>query len=73
MTTVLPDDSVPRLETLLSEVAALLSEFADVFAPPSGYPPPRDCDHAIPLLSGATPFSTWPYRYPPAVKDGIEQ
>lgn len=73
VTSVLPDTMVPRQEHLSPEVAALLSEFADVFAPPTGYPPERDCDHAIPLLPGVAPFSIRPYRYPPAVKDEIER
>ena len=44
-----------------------------MFAPPSGYPPARDCDHAIPLLPGASPFLVRPYRYPLDVKDEIER
>ncbi|XP_066365004.1 uncharacterized protein [Miscanthus floridulus] len=73
ITTVLSDDTVARQEPLPPEVAGLLLEFQSVFAPPTGYPPERDCDHAIPLLPGATPFSVHPYRYPPAIKDEIER
>ena len=72
VSTVLSDDSIVGQEAVPPEVSALLAEFQSVFAPPSGYPPARDCDHAIPLLPGASPFSVRPYRYPPAIKDEIE-
>lgn len=61
VTAMVPDAPVARQEQLPPEVATLLSEFDAVFAPPSSYPPERDCDHAIPLLPGATPFSICPY------------
>lgn len=51
----------------------LLLEFAAVFDKPSGLPPPRALDHDIPLISGASPVSVRPYRYPPAIKDEIER
>lgn len=35
-------------------------------------PPQHDCDHAIPLIEGATPVNVQPYRCPPALKDEIE-
>ena len=70
---VCSDDLVAGQGAVPPEVLALLAEFQSVFAPPSGYPPARDCDHSIPLLPGASPFSIRPYRYPPAVKDEIEQ
>lgn len=54
-------------------IAQLLSEFPSVTAPPSQLPPKRDCDHSIPLIEGARPVSVRPYRYPPALKDEIEQ
>lgn len=53
---ILPDDTVDRQGPLLLEVSTLLTEFQSVFAPPTGYPPTRDCDHAIPLLPGAGPY-----------------
>ena len=55
------------------KLAALLSEFKDVFDPPQGYPPACHCDHEIPLVAGATPVQVRPYRYPPAVKTEIER
>lgn len=47
---ILPDDTVVCQDPLPSEVSSLLIEFQSVFAPPTGYPPARDCDHTIPLL-----------------------
>ena len=55
------------------ELAALLSEFKDVFDPPQGYPPARHCDHEIPPVAGATPVQVRPCRYPLAVKTEIER
>lgn len=82
----LPIGSVLRIATVLAEeaatthsephaskIAALLSEFQSVFAPPTGYPPTRPCDHAIPLVLGASPVNVTPYRYSPTVKDEIER
>ena len=37
----------------LPPVQALLDEFSDVFASPTGLPPRCPCDHQIPLLPGA--------------------
>lgn len=42
------------------EMATLLSEFESVFAPPTGYPVARHCDHAIPLIPGASPVIVRP-------------
>lgn len=53
-------------------ISQLLTEFATLFEPVSGLPPVRHCDHQIPLLPGAQPFSVRSYRYPPALKDEIE-
>ena len=54
-------------------VSELLQEFESVFAPPTGYPPARPFDHAIPLIPGASPVQVRLYRYLPAVKDEIER
>jgi hypothetical protein len=59
-----------QLPDLLS---TLLTEFAMLFDPPTGLPPSRHCNHAIPLISGASPVKVRPYRYPPAIKDEIER
>ena len=55
------------------ELAALLSEFKDVFDPPQGYPLARHCDHEIPLVASVALVQVRPYRYPPAVKTEIER
>jgi hypothetical protein len=54
---VLISDSQIQELPLPPELSLLLDEFAAVFASPSGLPPARDCDHAIPLIEGATPVS----------------
>jgi hypothetical protein len=56
-----------------SEIAPLLSEFEAVFALVVGMPPPRACDHSIPLVAGAKSVFITPYRYPPALEDEIEK
>jgi hypothetical protein len=60
-------------EAVHPAVSAILSQFHQVFAQPSSLPPVRACDHAIPLVPGATPVNIRPYRYSPSLKDEIEQ
>ncbi|CAN6328732.1 unnamed protein product [Urochloa humidicola] len=55
------------------EVQDLIQEFAQLFEVPHELPPPRACDHAIPLMEGAAPIQNRPYRYAPALKDEIEK
>lgn len=50
----------------------LLSSFDDVFATPSGLPPPRPCDHHIHLLLGTAPVAVRLYWYPQLQKDELE-
>jgi hypothetical protein len=64
-------DSPP--EALPPDIAELLQEFPQVFTVPTSLPPKRACDHAIPLISGATPVNIRAYRYPPSLKDEIER
>jgi hypothetical protein len=54
------------------KVQSVLDQFSEVFAELVGLPPSRPCDHAIPLILGANPFTVRPYRYPPALKDEIK-
>jgi hypothetical protein len=44
-----------------------------LFEVPKDLPPPRSCDHAIPLIEGAAPVQVRPYRFAPALKDEIER
>lgn len=68
------DAASTESKQLPAEIAQLLQEFQSMFDPPTGYPPPRVCEHDIPLLLGAIPVSVRPYRYPlPPVKDEIER
>jgi hypothetical protein len=54
------------------EIQHLLIVYADIFATKVQCPPPRSCNHSIPLIPGARPISVRPYRYAPALKDEIE-
>jgi hypothetical protein len=54
-------------------VLTVLDQFQDVFEPPVELPPRRACDHRIALVPGATPVSSRPYRYAPALKDEMEK
>jgi hypothetical protein len=58
---------------LLVELQWLLTQYDDIFEIPQGLPPPRDCDHRIPLVLGARPVQLRPYRYAPALKSEIEK
>lgn len=50
----------------------ILQQFASVFDEPSGLPPQRPYDHAIPLFPGFQLVNVRPYHYTPAQKDEIE-
>jgi hypothetical protein len=65
------DQPIPA--SLPPDIAALLEEFPTVFRVPNSLPPKRACDHAIPIISGATPVNIRAYRYPPNLKDEIER
>lgn len=67
------DDNNAAAEQIPDAIATLLKEFAPVFQPPTSLPPQRACDHAIPLVDGATPVNIRVYRYPPTLKDEIEK
>ena len=67
-----PDSNHDAVQ-LPDDIAALLAEFPSVFQVPNSLPPKRACDHAIPLISGATPVNIRAYRYPPNLKDEIER
>jgi hypothetical protein len=56
----------PRIQSILHQYASVLED-------PTGLPPKRECEHSIPLVPGAQPFLVKHYRYPPNLKDEIEQ
>lgn len=72
VTAVSSEDSTQQAPVHLT-VSEFLKEFESVFAPPAGYPPTHQFDHAIPLIPGASPVQVRPYHYPPSVKDKIER
>jgi len=55
------------------EIESLLQQFQSITAEPTGLPPARDCDHAIPLVEGAQPPNLRPYRVPHMQKDAMEE
>jgi hypothetical protein len=55
------------------EIQQLLQNYAGLFDPPTQLPPSRDCDHSIPLVPGAAPVFSRPYRFSPAIKDEVEK
>lgn len=60
-------------ETIPDAVRELLQEFAGAFQATVGLPPRRDADHRIPLIPGAQPVKSRPYRYTPDQKNEIER
>ncbi|GKD53695.1 transposon ty3-G gag-pol polyprotein [Tanacetum coccineum] len=54
-------------------IQRVLSQFSTVFQNPTTLPPKRFQDHGIPLLPGARPVSTRPYRQPYLQKAEIEK
>ena len=70
---VLLEQVVPTTEEVKGQLAALLTEFQDLFAQPAALPPKRVFDHYIPLLPGSVPVNARPYRYSPLHKDEIER
>ena len=71
-----PAPSAPSLSTATASASLLeelLAGFGDVFAEPTGLPPPRSRDHSITLKQGAQPVAVRPYRYPAAHKDELER
>lgn len=54
-------------------IQQLLTEYQDVFSDPKTLPPTRAFDHTVPLVPGAIPVNSKPYRYSPLHKDEIEK
>ncbi|WVZ71682.1 LOW QUALITY PROTEIN: hypothetical protein U9M48_020237 [Paspalum notatum var. saurae] len=55
------------------EITTILKEYSEVFTIPTALPPHRHYDHTIPILPGATPVNSRPYRYSHLHKDEIER
>ncbi|KAJ0885707.1 putative nucleotidyltransferase, Ribonuclease H [Helianthus annuus] len=71
---------ISRVETTLTSspnpcplVQQVLAEYEQVFREPKGLPPNRFHDHDIPLVPGAKPVSSRPYRQPYLQKAEIEK
>jgi hypothetical protein len=62
------DDKAPPVE-----VQQLIQAYSGLFDPPTQLPPSRSCDHSIPLVPGAAPVYSRPYRFSPAIKDEVEK
>ncbi|XP_072088166.1 uncharacterized protein [Arachis hypogaea] len=59
-------------EALHPALVSLIQKYAVVFEQPLGLPPRRSQDHGIPLIEGAAPVKSRPYRYPHNLKAQIE-
>ena len=62
-----------QFSELPEEIQSLIQSYASLFEPPTELPPFRPCNHAIPLVLGAKPIVSRPYRYPPKLKDELEK
>jgi hypothetical protein len=68
----LSDKEQAILSDLPADIQVVLFQYPSVFEIPRGMPPTRECDHQIPLVTGARPVQMRPYRYAPALKNEIE-
>jgi hypothetical protein len=69
----LEDEDTRERNGLAPEIQKMIREYGALFEEPKGVPPNRNMTHSIPLLQGAQPFRSQPYRYTPAQKDDIEK
>jgi hypothetical protein len=70
---VATNNIAPELTGLPEDLQHLIHQYKHLFQPPVGLPPPRACNHLIPLLPNAKPVAMMPYRYPPKLKDELEK
>ncbi|XP_019184593.1 PREDICTED: uncharacterized protein LOC109179543 [Ipomoea nil] len=70
-----PIKDYPRdqADTVSPELTEILAEFQDLFEEPKTLPPKRSLDHEIPLVPGAKPINSKPYRYSFLQKNTIER
>ena len=76
LTAIQPDQQAESSDAVTAvppEIAAMLQEFDAIFQEPTELPPPRSCDHSIPLIEGANPVFLTPYCYAPILKTEIER
>ena len=74
--TGVPSATPPLLQSTVTTallLAELLATFEDIFAEPTGLPPPRSRDHSITLKPDVAPVVVRPYRYLAAHKDELER
>jgi len=67
------DSTQPELFELPEDLQSIIQQYQHLFDPPVGLPPPRACNHLIPLVPGSKPVAMRPYRYPPKLKDEMEK
>lgn len=65
--------SVEEQHSVADQIQAVVDEFQDIFEDPKQLPPSRHFDHHIPLIPGAIPVNSRPYRYSPFHKNEIER
>jgi hypothetical protein len=66
--------SSPKTVTELHDaINNIIRKFQSIFEALTELPPRRASDHKIPLIPGATPTHSGPYRHTPAMKDEIEE
>jgi len=64
-----PQDTLLQLPADMDpELVTLLHHYRSIFAVPTGLPPSRSHNHAIPLINDAQPVKVRPYRYPHSQK-----
>jgi hypothetical protein len=66
------DTIASELSDLLEDLQHLIQQYQHLFDPPVGLPPPRACNHLIPLLPNSKPIAMRPYMYPSKLKDELE-
>lgn len=64
---------IENFSTLSPSTQAVLTEYQEVFKPPTELPSRRRFEHRIHLAAGSTPVNVRPYRYPYFQKDTIEK
>ena len=66
-----PNNFQPNLYP--GDIIQILTEFSNIFTPPTSLPPKRPHDHYIPLQPNTHPVNVRPYRYPYYQKTQIKK